>query len=197
MSERCIVCGKFIGDKEISNNEIETEFIPDTEFTIEEINYTHKKCKMKKENEPVQFCNFNIAWVGKCKKPAVKNGRCEEHADLVCASCGAPATHSCEETGQFVCGASLCDDCEHTIAGDGTNGNIGFYRTAPLPEGMKEHCKKTEQVNFPWIVISCCKDYPEMQAILDRYKKGELAYADADKQMNDFIVAKNKEEGKE
>jgi hypothetical protein len=36
-----------------------------------------------------------------------------------------------------------------------------------------------------------------MQAILDRYKKGELAYADADKQMNDFIVAKNKEEGKE
>jgi hypothetical protein len=26
---------------------------------------------------------------------------CEEHADLVCASCGAPATHSCYETGQF------------------------------------------------------------------------------------------------
>jgi hypothetical protein len=88
-------------------------------------------------------------------------------------------------------------DCEHTIAGDGTNGNIGFYRTAPLPEGMKEHCKKTEQVNFPWIVIACCKDYPEMQTILDRYKEGKLSYSEADKQMNDFIVAKNKEEGRD
>ena len=130
----------------------------------------------KKENK--NLCSFDEAWRGKCKKLAVKNGMCEEHADLVCASCGAP----------------LCDDCEHTIADDGTNGNIGFFRTAPLPEGMKEHCKKTEQVNFPWIVIACCKDYPEMQAILDRYKKGELSYSDADKQMNDFIVAKNKAE---
>ena len=146
----------------------------------------------KKENK--NLCSFDEAWRGKCKKLAVKNGMCEEHADLVCASCGAPATHSCYETGQFCCGAPLCDDCEHTIADDGTNGNIGFFRTAPLPEGMKEHCKKTEQVNFPWIVIACCKDYPEMQAILDRYKKGELSYSDADKQMNDFIVAKNKAE---
>jgi hypothetical protein len=197
MSKRCIVCGKFIGNEEFSNNEIETEFIPDIEFTIEEINYTHKKCIMKKENEPVQLCGFNEAWRGNCKKPAIKNGKCEEHADLVCASCGAPATHSCYETGQFCCGAPLCNDCEHTIADDGTNGNIGFFRTAPLPNGMKEHCKKTEQVNFPWIVISCCEDYPEMQAILNRYKKGELSYVDADKQMGDYIAAKNKEEGRD
>lgn len=140
-------------------------------------------------------CKFQKAWIGQCDKPIFKDGMCEEHSKEVCISCGKPATHTCNETGQFVCGAPLCDNCEHTIAGDGTNGNIGFFRTAPLPNGLKEHCKKTEQINFPWIVISCCKDYPEMQAILDRYKKGELSYADADQQMNDYIVNKNKEEG--
>ena len=148
----------------------------------------------EKETKIDTMCGFDEAWRGKCKKLAVNNGMCEEHANLVCVSCGKPATHSCSETGQLCCGEPLCDDCEHTIAGDGTNGNIGFFRTAPLPKGMKEHCKKTEQVNFPWIVISCCKDYPEMQAILNRYKKGELTYSEADKQMTDFIIAKNKAE---
>jgi hypothetical protein len=51
-----------------------------------------------------------------------------------------------------VCGALLCDECEHTIAEDGTNGGIGFYRTSPLPEGFKEHCKKADQVYKPWYV---------------------------------------------
>jgi hypothetical protein len=142
------------------------------------------------------MCKFDIAWRGKCNELAVKNGMCEEHADLLCVSCGKPATHSCSETGQFCCGAPLCDDCEHTIADDGTNGNIGFFQTAPFPEGMHAHCKKTEQVNFPWIVMACCRDYPEMQAIYDRYKRGEILYLDAEKQMGDYIAKKNKEEGR-
>jgi hypothetical protein len=43
-NERCEICGRFIGYKEFSNDEIKIDFTPDTEFTTEEIKYTHKKC---------------------------------------------------------------------------------------------------------------------------------------------------------
>jgi len=144
--------------------------------------------------ENQETCKFQMAWVGKCKEPAVKNGMCEKHSKLICVSCGAQATHDCQETGQFVCGADLCDDCEHTIAMEGTNGNIGFFRTSPLPEGMKEHCKKCEQKVFPWYVTSLKKDYPYFVEVLDKFDKGELTYVEADNLLNDFIVQKNKEE---
>jgi len=84
-------------------------------------------------------CEFGLAWIGKCGKP-----NCAEHADLKCASCGARATHQCAETMGLVCGADLCDDCEHTIRENGCNSG------APLPEGLKGHCKKSEQVWLPW-----------------------------------------------
>lgn len=87
-------------------------------------------------------CQFDKAWVGKCGKP-VEEGEeyCEEHLGLECDSCGNQATHSCYETmGAFVCGAPLCDDCEHKIFADGTNG------------GKIAHVKKSEQVNEPWYV---------------------------------------------
>jgi hypothetical protein len=92
-------------------------------------------------------CGFGIAWVGRCTntKP------CDDHRSLTCVSCGSIATHQCSETGQFVCGAPLCDNCEHTTAQDGSNGNIGFYRSSPLPEGYNEHCKKSDQVYLPWV----------------------------------------------
>ena len=35
-----------------------------------------------------------------------------EHA-IPCASCGAPAHNLCGFTDQFICGAPLCDECEH------------------------------------------------------------------------------------
>ena len=95
-------------------------------------------------------CKYNLAWIGQCKEEATENGMCLTHAEKKCTSCKAPATHECDSTGQFVCGAPLCNDCAHTIRSDGTNGNIGFYETCPLPEGMKEHCRKTEQVFQPW-----------------------------------------------
>lgn len=94
-------------------------------------------------------CDFNVAWVGKCGEPVVENGKCEKHKDTKCCSCGAPATHQCYETGQFVCGFPLCDECEHTIHPEGHNGGIGF-NAQKLPEGMKGHCKKTEQKYKPW-----------------------------------------------
>jgi len=142
-------------------------------------------------------CKFQKAWIGQCDKPIHKNGMCEEHSKVKCVSCGAQATHECSETGQFVCGAPLCDDCEHTTAMEGTNGNIGFFRTSPLPEGMKEHCKRCDQKVFPWYVISLKNDYPYFVEVLDKFDKGELTYLEADKLLNDFIIQKNKEENLE
>lgn len=93
----------------------------------------------------MKLCNFSKAWVGNCKneKP------CKEHAEIKCGCCGGPATKECDETGQFVCGVPLCDNCEHTIHEDGTNGGIGFNQQRP-PEGMKSHCKKSEQKFKSW-----------------------------------------------
>lgn len=93
-------------------------------------------------------CNFTMAWVGKCDQPSVASGRCEKHL-LLCSSCGELATHDCDETGQFVCGHPLCDNCEHTIFPDGTNGGIGFNAQS-VPEGLKLHCKKTDQKYKAW-----------------------------------------------
>ncbi len=94
-------------------------------------------------------CKYQMSWVGQCKNDVTENGGfCAEH-QVKCCSCGAQATHECAETGQFVCGHPLCDECEHVIYPDGTNGGIGFNQ-AKLPEGMKIHCKKTEQKYKPW-----------------------------------------------
>lgn len=95
-------------------------------------------------------CKFDNAWQGNCGKHTEGDDLyCLEHKELKCCSCGEPATHTCSETGQFVCGAPLCDDCEHTTFGDGTNGGIGFNARKP-PEGMSTHCKKTDQKHKPW-----------------------------------------------
>lgn len=87
------------------------------------------------------ICGFNEAWVGACKNPKP----CEKHDSLKCCSCGAPATHSCDETCQFVCGAPLCDNCKHATAKDGTNG----MRSGEFLTG-KMHIKKTEKEYKPW-----------------------------------------------
>lgn len=88
----------------------------------------------------MELCNFNEAWIGPCQNPKP----CEEHSHQVCSSCGQPATQSCAETMGLVCGAPLCNDCEHTISEHGTN-------RGPLPKGLKAHCKKSEQVYQCWM----------------------------------------------
>ncbi len=88
-------------------------------------------------------CKFDKAWVGQCSNQA-NGGNCEEHSNIKCVSCGETATHECSETMQFVCGAPLCDECEHTIQSNGCNsGGI-------LPQGLKSHCKKVEQKFKHW-----------------------------------------------
>lgn len=87
-------------------------------------------------------CQFTIAWIGKCNEPTVKNKKyCEEHLNVKCSSCEEQATHECPETmGPFICGYSLCDECEHEIAPNGTNGN------------WFKHCPTDEQKYLPWIM---------------------------------------------
>lgn len=68
------------------------------------------------------ICIFEEAWIGRCKEPATAGDFCAKHAGRKCTSCGAVATHNCDETmGPLVCGADLCPLCEHALAPDGTN----------------------------------------------------------------------------
>ena len=90
------------------------------------------------------MCNFELAWIGKCKNEPTENGMCDEHTKIKCCSCGKQATHECAETMGLVCGAPLCDDCEHTTRSNGCNSG------GELPEGLEGHCKKDEQVFKPW-----------------------------------------------
>lgn len=85
-------------------------------------------------------CSFREAWIGQCQQPPTKDGCCDKHADQVCVSCGAKATHTCAETMGLVCGALLCDECDHETAPDGTNG------------GCMKHCRKVDQKHQPWFM---------------------------------------------
>ncbi len=120
-------------------------------MTTDEATNTDRPQAVGVQVEPIVMCGFHKAWVGKCKTQVLREGdKCDEH-QIKCRSCSAPATHQCAETGQFVCGAPLCDDCTHNIHPQGYNGGIGF-NALPLPEGMKTHGKKAEQRYAPWYV---------------------------------------------
>ncbi len=61
-------------------------------------------------------CEFGIAFVGFCKKPAVAsyNARlyCKDHISTKCNVCQGQATGECHQTiGSFVCGRPLCEKC--------------------------------------------------------------------------------------
>lgn len=60
------------------------------------------------------FCNFEKAWIGKCKKitKSSKNSMCESHEKVLCAVCGKKAIKECSQTGGLVCGTPLCSNCE-------------------------------------------------------------------------------------
>lgn len=97
------------------------------------------------------MCKFDIAWVGKCKDQP-NDDLCNKHLGMKCCSCGEQATGECGETSQFVCGAPLCDDCEHTIESNGCNSG------GTRPEGLRGHCKKTDQVYKPWYMRTDIED---------------------------------------
>ena len=41
---KCDVCGKFIGWMDFIMDRVITDFTPDTEYTVEETIFTHRKC---------------------------------------------------------------------------------------------------------------------------------------------------------
>lgn len=48
---QCTHCGKFISNEDYENGKVKIEFIPDTEFTLEEVYYTHRSCLEKENNK--------------------------------------------------------------------------------------------------------------------------------------------------
>ena len=97
-------------------------------------------------------CKFGNAWVGQCKEIAIDSTDfCEEHLGVLCCVCGKQATHACAETGGFVCGAPLCDNCEHKLDKERTSGIM-------CGSG---HCKKGEQEYNSWIMQEFIKDHKE------------------------------------
>ena len=68
---------------------------------------------LSKVEIPKPTCGFSAAYAGQCKSTKVlDNGQCENHQDK-CCMCGELATQSCSHAGQFVCGAPICDSCNH------------------------------------------------------------------------------------
>lgn len=70
-------------------------------------------------------CTFDIAWRGTCNAQC-EDGLCATHSAVKCCVCGAQATHECAHTGQFVCGAPLCNACEGHTDTSKPSGNWGF-----------------------------------------------------------------------
>ena len=62
-------------------------------------------------------CRFIIAWVGPCGAPITDRGMCKKHAPLKCAGCEEPATQECPSASSLVCGAPICDQCQHGASG--------------------------------------------------------------------------------
>lgn len=57
-----------------------------------------------------KICGFGIAWHGPCGKPTP----CPDHAAVKCVVCGKRATGQCDgESMGLVCGANVCDTCNH------------------------------------------------------------------------------------
>lgn len=65
-------------------------------------------------------CEFIKDWAGKCGNDVPEGNRfCEEHQGLECRGCGDQAVETCAETMGLVCGAPLCEDCEHIFSDSG------------------------------------------------------------------------------
>lgn len=86
-------------------------------------------------------CQFDEAWRGKCKAPTLECF-CDKHVAMKCSSCGAQATHDCSHTGQFVCGAPLCANCEGYTDTSQPSGGWGFANHTHRP---KVAAKETPQ----------------------------------------------------
>ncbi len=71
-------------------------------------------------------CKFQISWVGRCKGEVMADELCSTHIDVSCVVCNQQAVRECDHTGQFVCGAPLCDTCEGFVDQGKPSGGWGF-----------------------------------------------------------------------
>ncbi len=71
-------------------------------------------------------CKFDICWVGRCKGQATHGEFCEKHSETRCCVCHQQAVTECDHTGQFVCGAPLCANCEGHTDTSQSPGGWGF-----------------------------------------------------------------------
>lgn len=78
----------------------------------------------KPQPPPAPQCRFTLAYVGRCESDALPGKTmCSKHDGLACRGCGAQATQECPSASSLVCGAPICDDCEHDRPGtDGVHG---------------------------------------------------------------------------
>ena len=70
-------------------------------------------------------CTYWPSWQPQCRQTC-EGEFCEKHANIMCCVCGSKAVHECDHTGQFVCGAPLCNNCEGHTDTSAKSGSWGF-----------------------------------------------------------------------
>lgn len=90
-----------------------------------------------KQEDLTGKCLYDVAWVGKCKKETVDGSNyCAEHDNKKCRLCGKQAHLSCASTMMgFVCGLTLCNDCEQDHKYESHNAGLVQYEK---PQGYDE-----------------------------------------------------------
>ena len=69
-------------------------------------------------------------------KATCEGSVCTQHAAVKCCVCGEQATHECDHTGQFVCGAPLCNNCEGHTDTSKPAGGWGFMNHTHRQKGQ-------------------------------------------------------------
>lgn len=92
-------------------------------------------------------CEFVRAYIGACGGPVHTGRFCAHHIGTKCAACGGQATNECCHTGQFVCGAPLCDGCEGFSDPDKPSGTWGFMNHSHRMRGQVAEANPTTLAN--------------------------------------------------
>jgi len=97
--------------------------------------------------EASSTCIYDPCWQNRCGKPTV-NGTsfCESHHGKKCVVCGEQATRECNFTGQFCCGAPLCDNCEDYEMEVNFMGTKDHGAWGTLRHGHRKKIKPAEEV---------------------------------------------------
>lgn len=135
----CASCGEIIerGRHSISfnfKNEIVTLCYkyPKCEDLYDSMNKENKEFELR-EAQQQNKCIYFRAWIGSCKKDGFPY--CKEHSEARCCSCGKQAVGGCSHSLSFVCGADLCETCDHDSA--------GIHRTKRDTRALKRFSRTT------------------------------------------------------